>query len=170
MERTKAYRRATEKKAKAKTVKKMKINQVMLDLPKEALDPTAVGVNASCHSSRCSCVSCGNPRRKAKGKEKLTKQERVADELNESMSADEFNGVMADAARFEAMTGELADFIFSVAAIGKQLKDKQDDIKARYPDLAQMVAIAFIDDGVFEAMYNLPMIKSFREDTGIRMF
>lgn len=161
MERTKAYRRATEKKAKAKTVKKMKINQVMLDLPKDALDPVAVGVNASCHSSRCSCASCGNPRRKAKGKEKLTKQERVADELN---------GVMADAARFEAMTGELADFIFSVAVIGKQLKDKQDDIKARYPDLAPIISIAFIDDGVFEAMYNLPMIKSFREETGIRKF
>lgn len=160
MERTKAYRRATEKKAKAKTVKKMKINQVMLDLPKDALDPVAVGVNASCHSSRCSCASCGNPRRKAKGKEKLTKQERVADEFDE---------VMADAERFEAMTGELADFVYSVAVIGKQLKDKQDDIKARYPDLAPIISIAFIDDGVFEAMYNLPMIKKFREDTGIRV-
>ena len=164
MERTKAYRRATEKKAKAKTVKKMKINQVMLDLPKDALDPVAVGVNASCHSSRCSCASCGNPRRKAKGKEKLTKQERVADELN---------AVMSDAVnteRFEAMAGELADLIYSVGVIGKQLKDRQDAIKARYPEFVHMISNLLIDDSVFEAMYNSPMIKSFREDAGIKVF
>ena len=53
-ERTKAFRRSCEKKAKIKAKK---------SIMAEGLDERGIGVMASTHCKPCSCEMCGNPRK-----------------------------------------------------------------------------------------------------------
>ena len=72
-------RRDQEKRVKAR-VKKVETERK--NLCRSACEPSeeptkkVIGRLASVHGAVCSCQKCGNPRRYAKGKEKITMQER----------------------------------------------------------------------------------------------
>lgn len=55
-------------------------------------DERFVGKQASCHSCKCSCWMCGNPREKVKGKERLTLQERRREGRTKDLQLDDSAG------------------------------------------------------------------------------
>ena len=73
MERTKAFRRSCDRKAKLKAKKSM---------IGEGMDERGIGKMANCHCKPCSCEMCGNPRHDhySSEKNKMTMQERKAEE------------------------------------------------------------------------------------------
>ena len=77
-------RRDQEKRVKAK-VKKVETERK--DFCRSACEPAeeptkkTIGRLASVHGAVCSCQMCGNPRRYAKGKDKLTMQEKKAKDV-----------------------------------------------------------------------------------------
>ena len=80
MERTKAFRRSCEKKAKIKARKSMMA---------EGLDERGCGKLASTHCKPCSCEMCGNPRKWFGTKSLQERRSEMDSEIYEDENEDE---------------------------------------------------------------------------------